>query len=133
MKKLFVGISLTIGFIFLAVTASVFFTKNPSEKDKSAALGGLILGVPATALGGWLIWDMRRQKKRSTADASVELESIFLQQLQANQGNITAISFAIATKLPIEDAKKYLDLKSTQLNSSFNIDEEGSTSYHFYL
>jgi hypothetical protein len=133
MKKLFIGISLTIGFAFLAVTASVLFQKNPSEQDKSAALGGLILGVPATATGGWLIWDLRRQKKRSSQDISLELESIFLQQLQANQGNITAISFAIATKLPIEDAKKYLDLKSTQLSSTFNINEEGGTSYHFHL
>jgi hypothetical protein len=133
MKKLLIGISLTFGFIFLAVTVSVLLTKNPSEKDKNAALGGLMIGVPATTLGGWLIWDLRRQKKRSQQDRSSELEAIFLNQLQAHRGRITAISFAIATKLPLVEAKEYLDLKSNQLNSTFEIDESGSTSYYFHL
>lgn len=133
MKKLLIGISLTFGFVFLAVTVSVMLTKNPSEQDKSAAMGGLILGVPATALGGWLIWDLRRHKKRSQQDRLLHLEAIFLQQLQEHKGHMTVASFALASKLPIAEAKEYLDLKSNQLNSTFEIDESGGTSYHFHL
>lgn len=133
MKKLLIGIFLSTGFVFLAVTASVFFTKNPSEKDKSAALGGLIIGVPATAAGGWLMWELRRHKQRLQQARELEIETIFLQQLTQNNGNMTAISFALATKLPLEESKKYLDTKSTQLNCAYNIDERGGASYHFEL
>jgi uncharacterized membrane protein YeaQ/YmgE (transglycosylase-associated protein family) len=131
MKKILIGISFTIGFLFLGVSASLFTQKNLSDDDRDGALGCLIIGVPPTVLGGWLLWDLRRQKERSQQAMSLELEAIFLQQLQANQGNITIVSFAVASKLPLEEAKKYLEVKSTQLNSTFHINEAGGTSYHF--
>jgi hypothetical protein len=133
MKKILTGISLSIGFLFFAVAISIFLQKNPSEEDKQGALGCLIIATPPTALGGWLIWDLRRNKKRSQQDLERELEAVFLQHLQDNQGNVTTISFAMASKLPLEDAKKYLEQKSTQLNSTFHINETGGTSYHFDL
>jgi hypothetical protein len=131
MKKILIGISFTIGFLFLGVSASLFTQKNLSGEDRDGAWGCLIVGVPPTALGGWLLWDLRRQKRDRKQATVLELESIFLQQLQANQGNITIISFAVASKLPLEEAKKYLEVKSTQLNSTFHINETGGTSYHF--
>jgi len=33
-------------------------TKNPSEEDKSAASGGLIIGVPASTGGVWIVWSL---------------------------------------------------------------------------
>jgi hypothetical protein len=135
MKKIFIGISFTIGFLFLGVAASLFTQQNLSKDDREGAVGCLIIGVPPTVLGSWLLWDLRRQKKQTQQQnqqaTTLELESIFLQQLQANQGNITVVSFAVASKLPLEEAKKYLEVKSTQLNSTFHINETGGTSYHF--
>jgi hypothetical protein len=133
MKKILIGILLSTGFVFFAVAISVFLQKNPSEDDKESALGCLIIAAPPTAIGGWLIWDLRRQKRRSQQNTTQELETIFLEHLKENQGNITVISFAIASKLPLEESKKYLDIKSNQLNSTFHINEDGGTAYHFHL
>jgi hypothetical protein len=133
MKKLFIGTSLTIGLLFFSVAVSIFLQEHPSEEDKSGALGCLVVATPPTLLGCWLIWDLQSQKKRSQAERLLALEAIFLQHLQENQGNITVISFALASKLSLADTKTYLEQKSIQLNSTFRIDEAGGTSYHFEI
>ncbi|WP_310485265.1 hypothetical protein [Chamaesiphon sp. VAR_48_metabat_403] len=133
MKLILIGISFSIGFLFLGVSTSLFIQGNLSDDDRDGAVGCLILGAPPTALGSWLLWDLRRQKRDRQRSSVLELESIFLQQLQANQGDITVVSFAVASKLPLEEAKKYLEIKSTQLNSTFHINEAGGTSYHFEI
>lgn len=133
MKKILAGISLSIGFLFLTVAISIFLQKNPSEEDKSGAWGCLIIGLPPTALGGWLILDARRLKKQSRQNSSLKLEAIFLEHLKENRGNVTVISFAMASKLSLEEAKQYLEVKSAQLNSTFHINEDGGTAYHFHL
>ena len=137
MKQTFAGVFLTIGFVFLVVTGSVFFKKNPSDEDRSAALGGLIVGVPAIAIGGWLILGLSRNRKNRISQQShaleLELESTFLRQLQLNQGRITPINLALSAKISLKEAEKYLETKSIQLNGTFDIDEEGHTSYHFDL
>jgi hypothetical protein len=53
--------------------------------------------------------------------------------LQSNEGNITAISFAIANELSLEEAKQYLDAKAVQLNADYKVTEDGGVSYKFYL
>jgi len=55
-RKVFAGILFSIGFIFLAVTVSVMATKNPTKDDRDAALGELIIGLPAAAAGGWIVF-----------------------------------------------------------------------------
>lgn len=133
MQNIFAGIFFSIGFIFLTVTVSSLATKEPTEKERSAAMGGIIIGVPALAAGTWLVW---KQKKRHADLKEVrqrQIEFNFLTMLQANEGNITAISFAIANELSLEEAKQYLDAKAVQLNADFNVTEDGGVSYKFYL
>jgi hypothetical protein len=133
MKKLFIGISLSIGFVFFAVAMSIFSQQNPSQEDRDGALGCLIIATPPTLLGGWLVWDLQRQKRQSQADRLLAIEAVLLQHIQEQRGNITVISFAMASKLPLSDAKTYLEQKSLQLNGTFSIDENGGTTYHFHL
>jgi len=131
MKKVFAGILLSVGFIFLAVTVSVMFTKNPSQEDKDAALGGLIIGVPATAGGAWIIWGLRKKREELESDRQRQLETAFLTILQDHNGRITTTKFAIATKLSLEESKHYLDQKAAKMDASFDVSEEGAISYHF--
>jgi len=133
MQKLFAGILFSIGFIFLTVTVASISTKNPTEKDRSAALGGIILGVPAMAGGTWIVWGLRKKQKQLEKERYSQIETTFLELLQANNGNITAINFAIATKLSLEESKQYLDQKAIQLNANFNVSEDGGVSYQFFL
>lgn len=133
MQKLFAGILFSVGFIFLTVTVSSIITKNPTEKDRSAALGGVILGVPAIASGAWIVWGLRKKQEKLERERYSQIETTFLELLQANNGKITTINFAIATKLSLEESKQYLDKKAIQLNANFNVGEDGGVSYQFLL
>jgi hypothetical protein len=133
MQKLFAGLLFSISFIFLTVTVSSITMKNPTEKDRSAALGGIILGVPAAAGGAWIVWGLKKKDKKSQKTRDSQIETIFLELLQANQGDISTLNFAIATKLSLEESKQYLDQKAKQLNADFNVSEDGAISYQFFI
>jgi large subunit ribosomal protein L7/L12 len=133
MQKLFAGILFSISFVFLAVTVSSITMKNPTEKDRSAALGGIILGVPAGAGGAWIVWGVKKKDQKLQKTLDSHIETTFLELVQANQGKISTLDFAIATKLSLEDSKQYLDQKAKQLNADFNVSEDGAISYQFFI
>lgn len=133
MPKLFAGMLFSIGFIFLAVTMSVVFTKNPTQQDREAALGGIIIGVPATAAGGWIVWGLKRKSKESQGDRQDQIERTFLEMVDANNGRVNVLKFAIASKLSLDESKVYLDRKAVILNAHFEVTDEGSVNYYFDL
>ena len=133
MQNIFAGICFSIGFIFLTVTVSSLATKDSTPKDRSAAMGGIIIGVPAIAAGTWLVLKQRKKHDDLEEVRQRQIEFNFLTTLQANDGSITAISFAIANQLTLDEAKQYLDAKAAQLNADFNVTEDGGVSYKFYL
>lgn len=133
MQNIFAGIFFSIGFIFLTVTVSSLATKDPTPKDRSAAMGGIIIGVPAIAAGTWLVLKQRKKHNDLEEVRQRQIEFNFLTTLQANDGSITAISFAIANQLTLDEAKQYLDAKAAQLNADFSVTEDGGVSYKFYL
>ncbi|WP_434685113.1 hypothetical protein [Pseudanabaena minima] len=133
MQKIFAGFLFSIGFIFLTVTVSSLAIKNPTPKDRSAAAGGIMIGVPAIAAGTWLVWKEKKKQDDLLEVRQRQLEFNFLTTLQANNGSITPISFAIANQLSLEESKQYLDKKATELNADFEVTEDGGVSYKFYL
>ena len=133
MQKIFAGFLFSIGFIFLTVTVSSLAIKNPTPEDRSAAAGGIMIGVPAIAAGTWLVWKEKKKQDDLLEVRQRQLEFNFLTTLQANDGSITPISFAIANQLSLEESKQYLDKKATELNADFEVTEDGGVSYKFYL
>jgi hypothetical protein len=136
-RILVIGGSLTFGLVFLLIFSSILLDKSSSKEDKSSSWIGFIMGIVPTAFGGLLILDgllkQEEQLKQSHKVFSLELDSIFLEQVQTNQGHISCISFAKAAKISIEESEQYLEQKAKQLNNTSNIDDEGATSYHFPL
>lgn len=133
MQKIFAGFLFSIGFVFLTVTVSSLAIKNPTPEDRSAAAGGIMIGVPAIAAGTWLVWKEKKKQDDLLEVRQRQLEFNFLTTLQANDGSITPISFAIANQLSLEESKQYLDKKATELNADFEVTEDGGVSYKFYL
>ncbi|MEA5487967.1 MULTISPECIES: hypothetical protein [Pseudanabaena] len=133
MQKIFAGFLFSIGFIFLTVTVSSLAIKNPTPKDRSAAAGGIMIGVPAIAAGTWIVWKQKKKQDDLLEVRQRQLEFNFLTTLQANNGSITPINFAIANQLSLEESKQYLDKKATELNADFEVTEDGGVSYKFYL
>ena len=93
----------------------------------------MIFGLPPTALGSWLIWNLRQQHERSLENLADQQEQRFLQLLQDHKGDLTVLQFATATQLSLEESKVYLDEKAQQLNASFDVLDNGAVVYRFPL
>ncbi|MEH2392059.1 MAG: hypothetical protein V7K21_10535 [Nostoc sp.] len=153
-EKLAAGWLLTLGFMFLTLSATAtlekfaarevyipvqdgdtFTAPNATYEDNNTAVGGLIFGIPSLTLGGWLALGLYRQsrqeKKALNQQVSDRLQSIFYEMLQANHGRVTVLGFAMQSQLPPANARQYLDEKAKEFNANFKVNEEGAISYHF--
>jgi hypothetical protein len=158
-EKLASGWLLTLGFMFLSISASAVLEKNaiqnspkplpdemeyvkdfpvsPSyyEATNNPAMGGFVFGFPTAILGGWLALSLYRQnkheKKALQQEMSDRLQSVFYRMIQENHGRVTLLGFAMQSQLPPGTAKEYLDSRAKEFNANFKISEEGSVSYLF--
>ena len=157
-EKLASGWLLTLGFMFLSISASAVLEKNaiqnspksvpddmeyvkdfpaPTsyEATNSPAMGGFVFGIPSAILGGWLALSQYRQnkhdKKMLQQEMSDRLQSVFYRMIQENHGRVTLLGFAMQSQLPPGTAKEYLDSRAKEFNANFKISEEGSVSYLF--
>ncbi|MFN6516311.1 MAG: hypothetical protein RMY29_017665 [Nostoc sp. CreGUA01] len=153
-EKLAAGWLLTLGFMFLTLSASAALEKfatrnvpipvndpndfpapNATYQDNNTVAGGLIFGVPSLTLGAWLALGLYRQsrqeKKALNQQRSDRLQSLFYEMLQENHGRVTVLGFAMQSQLPPGDARQYLDQKAKEFNANFKVNEEGAVSYHF--
>ncbi|NMG11826.1 hypothetical protein [Brasilonema sp. UFV-L1] len=157
-EKLAAGWLLTLGFMFLSLSASALMQKNAMQKPilpgvrqvvdlpdfrneeainvlDNTAFNGLIFGVPTSVLGVWLALGVYRQnqqeKKAIKAQTSDQLQSTFYRMIQDNHGRITLVGFAMQSQLPPATAKQYLDEQAKLFNANFKVSEEGGISYHF--
>lgn len=157
-EKLAAGWLLTLGFMFLTLSVSAAVEKNsilkpiPTSIDEevyvrefvnkdalylldTTARQSLIFGVPTLILGGWLSLGLYRrsqqEKKAINQQLNDQLQFIFYQMLQENQGRMTVTGFAIQSQLPAITARQYLDEKAKEFNANFQVSEEGAISYHF--
>lgn len=134
LQKVLAGVFLSFGlFIVVAVTVELFDPTSDAE-DRSGSVAALLLfGLPPTALGAWLIWNLRQQHERSLENLADQQEQRFLQLLQDHKGDLTVLQFATATQLSLEESKAYLDEKAQQLNASFDVLDNGAVVYRFPL
>jgi len=102
---------------------------DQSQQNRDQAARGLIFGVPSLLLGGWLAWELYRQGKQEGRD---RLQTIFYRLLQAGNGKLTLLQFALETQLPAPIAKQYLEVKAKEFDATFQVSDEGGISYHFH-
>ena len=134
--KVAAGLMLTSGFLCLMAslmalsdlkTENNFIVQQDAE-DRLWA--GLILGVPFTVGGGYLVWGLRRKYERELSD---RLNSSFYEILQANNGKISVLQLAMSAKLPGKQAQAYLNAKSQEFNACFECSEQGDIIYLFHI
>lgn len=155
-EKLAAAWLLTMGFMFVTLSAAEVFNKTTMEKSitlpvawdgsiefsetntpviDDTTVERLIFGIPTLTLGTWLALGLYRQsrqeKKALNQQVSDRLQSIFYEMLQKNHGRITVLGFAMQSQLPAAHARQYLDEKAKDFNANFKVNEEGAVSYHF--
>lgn len=122
---LLVGVPVTI------LGTSEILDPKISEQDRGEAIAAVVLlGVPPTLLGGWMIWWSRQRSRRLEQD---RLRTTFFRLLQENDGSVTALRFSMETGLDGRSAKTYLDERAKEFNALYNVTEEGNLSYRFEL
>jgi hypothetical protein len=130
-KSIGAGLLLVLGFWCLGRALETALNSDPRVVDKRETLtAGILLGIPATATAGWLLWDRRRQ---SQLTQEKHLRAVFFQVVQAQQGQITPLQFAIAAQISGQEAKAYLSDRSLEFDATFQVDEVGNIFYCFPL
>lgn len=134
LQKVLAGVCLFVGLPIIIVATVEIFNPTSDAEDRSGSVAALVIfGLPPTALGAWLIWNLRQQYERSLEDIADQQEQRFLQLLQAQKGDLTVLQFATATQMSLEESKVYLDEKAQQLNASFDVSDNGAVVYRFPL
>ena len=105
------------------------------EESRSAAFGGLFLGIPPVALGSAMGWGLYRHQQRQRqlviAAAATEIQAQFYKLLKAQEGEITVLQFATATGLAGNEAKAYLNERAQEFGADFQVTDQGEIIYQF--
>lgn len=117
------------GGLFLLAALLIPFDKTETPEDRnSALLGCLLLGLPMTTGGSFLLWSVAETHRQTKRD---RLQSSFYQILKENNGDITVMRLAMATKVSGDEAQQFLTEKAKEFNADFKVTENGSVVYKF--
>ena len=123
------GLLLLVGFWCLGRTVETGLNQDPGLVDRRETItAGLLLGLPATALGSWLIWHDRQQQQRQQAQ---QLRAVFFDLVKAGRGQVTPLRLAMAAQIDGDVAKAYLNARSVEYDATFHVDDDGTIIYCF--
>ncbi|MBO9997651.1 MAG: hypothetical protein J7641_01365 [Cyanobacteria bacterium SID2] len=135
-KKAGAGLLLFIGVPIVLVSSFSLFDANPGVRELALIVLAFV-GLPPTAIAGWLLWGLRVQNQQERLDLEQaehdRLQTTFFRMLADNHGAITPLQFSIATQLPGNTAREYLDLRAKEFEATFEVSSEGTTIYRFEL
>ena len=130
-KSISAGVLLLLGFWCLGRAVEMGLNQDPRVLEKRETVtAGILLGLPATASGSWLLWAQQRQRRQQAAQ---RLRNIFFHLVQTRQGQVTPLQLAMAAQIDGDIAKAYLDDRSLEFDATFNVDEQGNITYCFHL
>ncbi|UBF25212.1 ribosomal protein L7/L12 [Kovacikia minuta CCNUW1] len=127
-KKVSAGVLLAFGIPVLLIGLIGGVAEKDSKEKIDLIAGSLIIGMPPTVLGGWLVRSLFLQHEREERD---RLQSAFFKLLKQGNGRVTTLAFAMETGLDGEAAKAYLNKKAREFIANFDVDADGDMSYRF--
>lgn len=134
LRKILAGLFLTFGLSTLLYCVINLADPHATKEDKDGSLAvAMILSVPSTVLGLWLVWGLRHQHQlqHQLQRSHLAQEQLFLHLLQQAEGEITVTGFALSAQIPIDQAKLYLDEKAKQLSANLKVNDDGVIIYRF--
>ncbi len=128
-KTIAAGVSFGIG-LFFGLIAVLGITQPGATRDQQfASIGvGILGGVPAIALGSWLV---AQQSDRTQQQERDRLRQVFFNLLREGNGNINVLRFSMESNVSGAEAKAYLDERAREFNAAFHVDQEGKIFYYF--
>ncbi len=135
-RKAAAGLLIAIGAPIVLVSFVSLFDPNPGVRELAIIILAFV-GLPPSAIGGWLLWGLRQQHEQEQihrAQSETErIQQTFFHLLKENDGTITPLEFSMATQLPGAEAKQYLDARAKEFDATFDINPEGGIAYCFDL
>lgn len=125
---------LSIGSLFVLAMLLAPMSALSSEQDKAVTrAGGLVVGLPLSAIGGSLVLSANHQERQQIAIQQEQdrLQQVLYQLLAQQHGRVTLVQFAIAASIPAEAASAYIDSQAVAFGASFDVSEIGSVVYQF--
>jgi len=133
-KLIAAGFLIPLGLVFLLAIATEFTNPAASSDSRMATtVGGLILGLPAVGIGGWLVWDWYRDRRRELYRRQRYIRSIFLHLVRDNKGLVAVRDLARSANLSPQEAKAFLDRAARKYNATSQQLVDGETYYQFNL
>ncbi|MEM9003888.1 MAG: ribosomal protein L7/L12 [Cyanobacteria bacterium P01_F01_bin.86] len=130
-KPIGAGILLLLGVLCLGRAIETSLDPNPNRLAKRETItAGVLLGLPATVGGTWLVLASQRQRQR---EAEKHLKETFFKLVKAGRGKVTALRFSMEAQIDGETAKAYLSDRSREYDATFQVDNEGGITYCFHL
>lgn len=127
-SKIVAGTLIGLGLLGSLAFVEDLINPEASAEDKAEAQPGLVFMVVMTTTGAWMFWQGHRKFQQQERD---RLRSVFFNLLQANNGHITTLQFAMAAGLEGDLAKAYLDDRAREFDAAYNISEAGNVIYYF--
>ena len=137
-KKAAATLLLLFGIPLSGVAIAEMASSNATVEEKEEALAILLmLTLPSTVLGSWLVWGLHKDYQWKLENrAQIEddrLRSIFFRILEENRGQTTTLRLAKEANLSGEEARSYLERKAKEFEATINVGEQGEITYQFYL
>lgn len=127
-RKIAASCLLSVGFICLLGTVFNIVQPKQTQENRDKALAGLVLGLPLTISGGWLIWNLSQQHQQQKENY---LHSKFFHLIEKGHGSITVLNFAMEAKISSEESRQYLEEYSKKFNADFEVTDKGNVVYKF--
>lgn len=136
LKKMAIAGLFGFASLFFLVSVSTMFDRTtPAAEKNSQFWGGLALGLPSAGLGLWLVRGLqaeeRRKKEQALESTEARLRQALFEQIQAGEGEVTLLKLTMASNLPTEVVREFLDRAAIEFNASFDPSPEGSILYRF--
>lgn len=133
-KKAGAALFLFIGVPIVLVSMMSLFDPSAGVRQLSLVVLSFV-GVPPTAIGGWLLWDVRQQTQRERLEVEQlrrdRLNATFFRMITDADGAITPLQFSMATQLPGDEAKEFLDRRAKDFDAAFDVTADGNLIYRF--
>lgn len=86
----------------------------------------MVLGVLAVG-----VWHFVRRYQQQQSQQQAKLKALFYQVVQAHNGYITPLDWAMKANLPGEEAKIYLQERLREFSGQLEVNEQGGLIYYF--
>ena len=127
-RKIAAGCLLSLGLICLLGTGFNIVEPEPTPEDRDAAFAGLVLGLPLTISGIWLLRSLSQQHQQQQ---KTYFRSKFFHLVEKRGGLMTVLNFAMEANISGEEAKQYLEKYAQEFGAEFEITEQGGIIYKF--